>query len=48
VDAAVRACLSAGGGRRHILNLNHGVGKETPVASFEAYIRAAKTAEPRA
>jgi uroporphyrinogen decarboxylase len=42
VEAAVRACLRAGGGRRHILNLNHGVGKETPVANFEAYIRAAK------
>lgn len=43
VEAAVRACLQAGGGRRHILNLNHGVGKETPVANFEAYIRAAKS-----
>lgn len=46
VDAAVRSCLSAGGGRRHILNLNHGVGKETPVANFEAYIHAAG-GEPR-
>jgi len=42
VEAAVRACRAAGGGHRHILNLNHGVGKETPVANFEAYIRAAK------
>jgi len=42
VGAAVLRCLKAGGGRRHILNLNHGVGKETPVANFEAYIRAAK------
>jgi uroporphyrinogen decarboxylase len=42
VEAAVRACRTAGGGRRHILNLNHGVGKETPVANFESYIRAAK------
>jgi len=24
------------------VNLNHGVGKETPVANFEAYVRAAK------
>ena len=46
VEAVVRACLTAGGGRRHILNLNHGVGKETPVANFEAYIRAAG-GEPR-
>jgi uroporphyrinogen decarboxylase len=42
VDAAVRACLRAGGGRNHILNLSHGVGKETPVANFEAYVRAAR------
>ena len=43
VAAEVRACLKAGGGHRHILNLNHGVDKETPVANFEAYIRAAKS-----
>jgi uroporphyrinogen decarboxylase len=42
VEAAVRACRLAGGGQRHILNLNHGVGKETPPANFEAYLRAAK------
>jgi uroporphyrinogen decarboxylase len=42
VEAAVRDCLRVTGGQRHILNLNHGVGKETPVANFEAYIRAAK------
>lgn len=41
VRQAVRAVLQAGGGRRHILNLNHGVGKETPVANFEAYVQAA-------
>ena len=39
---AVRACVRAGGGRNHVVNLNHGVGKETPVANFEAYVRAAK------
>jgi uroporphyrinogen decarboxylase len=44
VEAAVRECRRAGGGQRHILNLNHGVGKETPVANFEAYVRAAKAA----
>lgn len=42
VEAAVKKCLALSGGQRHILNLNHGVGKETPVANFEAYIRAAK------
>ncbi len=42
VRIATRAVVQAGGGHRHIINLNHGVGKETPVANFEAYIRAAK------
>ncbi len=42
VAEATRACLRAGGGHRHILNLNHGVDKGTPVVNFEAYIRAAK------
>ncbi len=42
VSAAVRACVTAGGGTRHIVNLNHGVDKSTPVANFEAYVRAAK------
>ncbi len=42
VTAATKACVAAGGGRRHIVNLSHGVGRETPVANFEAYIRAAR------
>lgn len=42
VAAATRAVVAAGGGRRHIVNLNHGVGKETPVANFEAYVRGAR------
>lgn len=42
VTAATRACIAAGGGHRHIVNLNHGVDKGTPVANFEAYIRAVK------
>jgi len=42
VTADVRRCLAQGGGQRHIVNLNHGVDKATPVANFEAYIRAAK------
>jgi uroporphyrinogen decarboxylase len=40
--AATRACVAAGGGQRHIVNLNHGVDRATPVANFEAYVRAAK------
>jgi uroporphyrinogen decarboxylase len=42
VTAATRACVEAGGGRRHIVNLNHGVDRATPVANFEAYVRAAQ------
>jgi uroporphyrinogen decarboxylase len=42
VAEAARACVRAGGGHRHIVNLNHGVDKGTPVANFEAYVRAAK------
>ena len=42
VAEATRRCVEAGGGRRHIVNLNHGVDRDTPVANFEAYIEAAK------
>ncbi len=42
VSNSVIKCLSETSGTRHILNLSHGVGKETPVANFETYIRTAK------
>lgn len=42
VAAAVHACIHAGGGRRHIVNLNHGVDKATPPANFEAYVKAVR------
>jgi uroporphyrinogen decarboxylase len=42
VIEATRRCVSAGGGRRHIVNLNHGVDRGTPVANFEAFVRAAQ------
>ena len=42
VVAATKKCVQAGGGRRHIVNLNHGVDRATPVANFEAYVRAVK------
>lgn len=38
VVQATRACLAAGGGHRHIVNLNHGVDKATPVENFRAYV----------
>jgi uroporphyrinogen decarboxylase len=42
VRAATRRCLEAGGGRRHIVNLNHGVDRTTPVANFQAFIETVK------
>jgi uroporphyrinogen decarboxylase len=42
VREATRRCVEAGGGRRHIVNLNHGVDRTTPVANFEAFVRAAR------
>jgi uroporphyrinogen decarboxylase len=42
VTAATHACMAAGGGRRHIVNLNHGVDKGTPVLNFEAFVRAVR------
>jgi uroporphyrinogen decarboxylase len=42
VAAATRQCLAAGGGERHIVNLNHGVDRATPVVNFEAYVQAAR------
>jgi uroporphyrinogen decarboxylase len=43
VAEATRRCVALGGGRRHIVNLNHGVDRATPVANFEAYVQAAVT-----
>jgi uroporphyrinogen decarboxylase len=42
VAEATRRCLAAGGGQRHIVNLSHGVDRATPVANFEAYVKAAR------
>lgn len=39
VRSATRQCLLEGGGQRHIVNLNHGVDRTTPVSNFEAYIQ---------
>jgi uroporphyrinogen decarboxylase len=45
VVTAVGACLRAGGGHRHVVNLSHGVDKDTPVANFDAYVQSAKGGE---
>lgn len=42
VAEATRACVRAGGGRRHIVNLSHGMDRAAPVANFEAYVKAAQ------
>src|SRR5262249_47838074 len=34
VAEATRRCLQAGGGQRHIVNLNHGVDRSTPPENF--------------
>jgi uroporphyrinogen decarboxylase len=38
VIAATERCLREGGGRRHIVNLNHGCDKQMPVENFEAFV----------
>jgi uroporphyrinogen decarboxylase len=42
VAEATRQCIAAGGSQRHIVNLNHGVDRATPVENFQAYIQAIK------
>jgi uroporphyrinogen decarboxylase len=43
VADATRRCLAAGGGQRHIVNLNHGVDRTTPVANFAAFVQAVRS-----
>jgi len=45
VAEATRHCRQAGGGRNHIVNLNHGVDPATPLANFEAYVRVARAVQ---
>jgi uroporphyrinogen decarboxylase len=42
VRDATRRCLEAGKGRRHILNLNHGVDRRTPVENFREFVNTAR------
>jgi uroporphyrinogen decarboxylase len=44
VTEATRRCIAAGGGRRHIVNLSHGVDRTTPVENFQAFVDAVKQA----
>jgi uroporphyrinogen decarboxylase len=43
VAAATERCLRAGGGSRHVLNLDHGMDRLAKVENFEAFIGAAKS-----
>jgi uroporphyrinogen decarboxylase len=40
VAAATRQCVAQGQGTRHIVNLNHGVAPDTPVANVDAFVAA--------
>src|SRR5437763_5328490 len=42
VAEATRRCLAEGNGQKHIVNLNHGVDRRTPVENVEAFVLAAK------
>lgn len=42
IREAVRECIEQGGGQRHIVNLNHGVDKDTPVENFAAFVDAVR------
>jgi uroporphyrinogen decarboxylase len=46
VADATRRCLAAAGGQRHIVNLNHGVGRQTPPSNFATYVRTARGDAP--
>jgi uroporphyrinogen decarboxylase len=43
VAEATRRCVAAGGGQRHIVNLNHGCDRTTKPENFEAFVRNARS-----
>lgn len=43
IDQAVKRCVSAGGHRGHILNLNHGLLKNTPFENVRRFIETCKS-----
>ena len=45
IDRAVADCIADGGGRGHILNLNHGLLAETPFENVQRFVRAARNIE---
>lgn len=47
IEKAVRHCIASGGSVGHILNLDHGLLRETPWENVQAFVRAAKDYTPR-
>lgn len=47
IDEAVQACVRAGGGKGHILNLNHGLLQQTPFENVRRFVEAAQAAPAR-
>jgi uroporphyrinogen decarboxylase len=45
VAEATRRCIEAGGGHRHIVNLNHGLHRDTPVENFVAFVETVRKAQ---
>lgn len=45
VEQAVKACIRAGGGIGHILNLGHGILAETPFENVQRFVEAARSVE---
>ena len=48
IDEAVRRCVEAGGRQGHILNLNHGLLKDTPFANVQRLIETTRRASAEA
>ena len=48
VREATEDCLRRGSGQRHVLNLNHGVDRNTPVENFTAFVSAARSSRASA
>jgi uroporphyrinogen decarboxylase len=48
IESAVKDCIANGESRGHILNLDHGLLRETPWENVQEFVRAAKSTAARA